>query len=1193
MCIDGAKRRENDAPTSARAAEMTTPSTIGPYRIIAPLEGGGMGKVYRARHVGSDRVVAVKSVSVPHPRWLEAIRREIHALTQIRHPGIVRIVDHGVDHGLPWYAMDLLEGETLAQFSRRIWSRFQKAPAPIVAPTEQVSETEGEPLESSDSPLPIAWHLPAVRPPMDGRVPAAAGQLRTILRIMRRVCAALGFLHGEGFVNCDVKPDNIVLVEGTPVIIDFGLAARHPGPSGREALEALRGVAGTPHYMSPEQVRGELVDARSDLYALGCVLYELITGTPPFKGPPASVRSGHLYQTPTPPSEIVADVPPELERVILKLLDKDLTARFGYADEVATLLAGLSDDVNRLPDFPPPRSYLYRPRLVGRDALMKELVALRERAAEGSGSLVLLAGESGVGKTRIAVEVTRIMSGARMWPVTSELSSLSEGSSGASPLQAVRPLLRAIADRCQEGGPAVTERLLGERREVLVQYEPLLAQVPASGPMAAPLPLPVDAARRRLFRYLAETLAAFAQEQPVLWVVDDLAWADELSLSFLQSLTPDYLEETPTFVLCTYRSEDATDAVITLAKLGHVKHVTVSRLDKDAVTAMVGDMLATDHAKDGFVEFVGQQAEGNPFFVTEYLRGAVTERLLYRDSRQRWQIGDRRDGVAEDYARLPLPGSLRELIEQRLGRLSPGGQQAGLAAAVLGREADVDVLREVADLSDDAAMAAIDELVRRQVLESTEPVRVRFAHDKLREVAYGHAPADRLKQLHARAGEAMETRWAASPQATEYWAPIGHHFAAAKLAEPAAKYLKMAADHARATYANQDAIALYRSALSMTPDAPGRVSIREKLSDVLALTAQWPEVRDTLASALEDLSASDDLPRSRFLSKMAHAWESEHMHRQALEAYEKAETALGDEPTRRPGALTEDAETTWWSQWIQLQIERVWVHYWIGDAVAMAQCVDRVRSSVEKRGTASQRGRFYQAIVHENMRRDRWVISSETLAFARAALDAMTETGEHVSIAYAQFVLAAASTFAHALAEAQCLMSTALAGATRTGDRVLQARCLTFFTLMHRFAGDAQQTAAYAQQALQLATELGMADYVGAAHGNLGWVAWRNGEMPEAVGQTQAALHQWDKLEKRYSYPVQWVARLHGIALALDRGAMAEARTHATVMLDPRQHRLPESVCVALEAAAAGPDEGDREKHLRVALRCAAKAGYC
>jgi serine/threonine protein kinase len=580
LSIDDSARTVNTARTSALAGEMATPRTIGSYRIIAPLQGGGMGKVYRARHVGSDRVVALKSVSVPHPRWLEAIRREIHALTQIRHPAIVRIVDHGVDQGLPWYAMDLLEGETLAQFSRRIWSRFQRPSAPTVAPTEQVSETDGEPIESAEAGLPIA--SAAVRSVNGSQVPAGAGELRTVLRIMRRVCAALGFLHGEGFVNCDVKPDNIVLVDGLPIIIDFGLAARHPGPSGREALEALRGAAGTPPYMSPEQVRGELVDARSDLYALGCVLYELVTGRPPFNGPPASIRSGHLYQAPMPASKIVADVAPELERVILKLLDKDLTARFGYADEVATLLAGLSEDVHRVPDFPPPRSYLYRPRLVGRDTLMKELVGLRERATDGAGSLVLLAGESGVGKTRIAMEVTRIMSGARMWPVTSELSSLAEGGSGASPLQAVRPLLRAIADRCQEGGPDATERLLGERHSVLVQYEPLLAQVPASGPIVGQLPLPVDAARRRLFKCLAETLAAFAQEQPVLWVIDDLGWADELSLSFLQSLTLGYLEATPVFLLCTYRSEEATDAVAALARLGHVKHMTASRLDKGA-----------------------------------------------------------------------------------------------------------------------------------------------------------------------------------------------------------------------------------------------------------------------------------------------------------------------------------------------------------------------------------------------------------------------------------------------------------------------------------------------------------------------------------------------------------------------------------------------------------------------------------
>ena len=240
-------------------------------------------------------------------------------------------------------------------------------------------------------------------------------------------------------------------------------------------------------------------------------------------------------------------------------------------------------------------------------------------------------------------------------------------------------------------------------------------------------------------------------------------------------------------------------------------------------------------------------------------------------------------------------------------------------------------------------------------------------------------------------------------------------------------------------------------------------------------------------------------------------------------------------------------------------------------------------------------GALYQAMVHENMRRSRWSHLTgdnparprgprgrERIGRAREQRLSAVRVGRGPLLAFAQL-----------LGEARELMSVALAGAKRTGDRVLQARCLTFFTLIHRFSRQPRETAMYASQALQLATDLGMADYVGAAHGHLGWVAWRDGNISEAVQHTRAALDQWHTLENRYSYPVQWVARLHGLALALHRDSSADIRAHITAMLEVRQHRLPDAVRLALEGAEAAITEFARNEGLRLALKCAADVGYC
>ena len=535
---------------------------IGPYRVLQPPLGkGGMGTVYRARHAASERVVALKTVSAPGARWFDSIRREIQALTRIRHPGVVRIVDHGVHEGIPWYAMNLLEGESLRHFGQRIWSPFRR-PTPLpVHPTELRSETEDLGAGGAVPEQHAIGRDGISTAPPSLAYPAAAGELDEVLRIARRICATLAFLHGEGFVNCDLKPENIVLVASQPVLIDFGLAARHAGGTGRESLEAQQGMAGTLPYMSPEQIRREFVDARSDLYSLACILYELVAGVPPFSGQPWEILHAHQHTEPTPPSALAEGIPRVLDDLILRLMAKNVADRFGYADEVATLLGELVGDTRRLSDFPPARSYLYRAAFVGREQLMNELVTLGDRAIGGSGALVLLGGESGVGKTRLVMELTRTLPHTRMRVVTSEASPMASDGRGAvssTPLHAVRPLLQCVADCCQEGGTEVTERLIGARRDVLAAYEPLLAHLPAGSAVPSRIPLSAEASRRRLFQYVAEVLAALAYEEPLLWVIDDLGWTDELSLAFLQSLDARYFESVPVLIVGTYRSEEVS-----------------------------------------------------------------------------------------------------------------------------------------------------------------------------------------------------------------------------------------------------------------------------------------------------------------------------------------------------------------------------------------------------------------------------------------------------------------------------------------------------------------------------------------------------------------------------------------------------------------------------------------------------------
>jgi serine/threonine protein kinase len=1178
---------------------MSAASTIGPYRILEKLGEGSMGVVHRAQHDASGLVVALKTMRVPTQQLLEGIRREIHALSRIRHPGVVRIIDHGLHEGSPWYAMDLLEGESLRHFGDRIWSAHRR-PALAAVTTERISATQVHPdnvaSTATETPLPrTRASAPLLEIP-----PAAAGSLDLVLGLVRRLCATLAFLHGEGFINCDVKPENILIVGDQPIIVDFGLTMRHPSGSAREPLEVHRGVAGTVLYMSPEQARGEFIDARSDLYSVGCMLYELVVGEPPFDGASRDILAHHKFTAPTPPSAQVADVSPDLERVMLKLLEKDVKQRFGYADEVAVALAELTSRPQSLPDAPPARSYLYRPRLVGRDAVVASALALRDRAVAGQGALALVSGESGVGKTRLAMELTRLTGHGHMQIVTSEAAPAAGESmhgGGPAPLHMVRPILQAIADRCRLGGTGVTERLLGDRRAVLGLYEPMVARLPGPPP-AAPPPLPLEQARQRLFNYVGSALQALARELPVFWVLDDLHWADELSISFLRWLTPEFLASTPVFILGTYRSEEQA-GLASLIGRPHVADLLLPRLDGQGVQTIVEDMLAISGAPVPFLEFLTSETEGNPFFVAEYLHAAVSERVLRRGREHAWQFAVSPEGRAPDYRALPLPRSLRDLIERRLHDLSPVGQQVVTAAAVLGRDVDIDVLSETTELSEAARETALDELLRRQVLEQRVPGRVRFAHDKLREVAYGRAPAPRRQELHTRAARSIETRLASRPDPHLHWATLARHFASAQLAEPAARYFGLAADHARSSHAHADAIPLYQEAIAQIDrlimglerepgawDAKLR-ELHEALGDVLHLAAQRDESRAAYDRVLALAPARSAVLRSRVRRKIGKTWEVEHQDERAQRLYDEALEELGSE------ALTDSPEHQ--REWIQGHLDKLHGYYWLRRVPEMDREIARLRSPLEQHGSLQQRARFFAGQMLMSMRRDRYVVTEETLQYAREARRACQGDDQLTDLPLLQFGYGFALLFHRAWDSAAEELSSALALARRAGDFALQARCVAYMAVTARLRRQVAEVERLTRMGLEVSLSAQTREYVAAARGNEAWLALHRGDDEASMRQARLALETWRAAPPSHVFPFQWLALLPQLEASLRAGDVAQSAACAEGLLAPEQQLLDreadDDLASGAQAWAARDVEGAK-RSFESALAKFDRAGY-
>ncbi len=281
------------APTSASSTNLVGHTIAGQFAIESVIGGGAFGTVYRGRQLGLDRPVALKVPTrevAADPVMAKRFAREARAAARIHHPGVVAIYAVGeLADGRPYLAMQYIEGQSLAA---------------ILA----------------DGPIASARALP----------------------IIRAIASALSETHAAGVIHRDLKPSNIMWQrdrngDDRLTIVDFGIAVAKPGTADASRLTS-NGLIGTPHYMSPEQAHGEVVDARADLYALGCVLFELVTGEPPFEGSGFEVLLAHLGKPAPAPSERNADVPEAIDRLCADLLAKDPADRPASADDVVAAI---------------------------------------------------------------------------------------------------------------------------------------------------------------------------------------------------------------------------------------------------------------------------------------------------------------------------------------------------------------------------------------------------------------------------------------------------------------------------------------------------------------------------------------------------------------------------------------------------------------------------------------------------------------------------------------------------------------------------------------------------------------------------------------------------------------------------------------------------------------------------------------
>lgn len=752
------------------------------YYLEAELGRGGMGVVYRGRDTLLNRPVAVKLLTANNldNSGRSRLLTEAQAVAKLNHPNIVNIYDAGFvpqnpgfsekpgffrAESAPFIVMELVEGQTLRQLPRP--------------------------------------------------------DLETGVAILRQVCAALEHAHTQNLIHRDLKPENIMLTAAQVVkLMDFGLARSLDAPR----LTQDGTVTGTFAYLAPELLRGQPATVQSDLYALGVMAYELFCGRAPFQGNNlAAVLSQHLYASVMPPSVYNQALPPMLDTLILRLLSKRPDDRPASAQDVRQTFDHLQTTTSQIIPLAA-LDLIARGRIVGREREVQEAMTRWQRAKQGECSVLLISGEPGIGKTRLARELMAVAEAERSAVWWGECYA-----EGGAPYAPISQMLHALLLQ-PERPPAIPEVILGE-------LLPLVPGLRSRHPqLVEPPNLDPSAAQQRLFEsvtILCTTLVT--PTRPLLLVVDDAHWADGGTLALLRHLARRGRNiRLPLLILCTYREIELDEertfpnflADLNRERLGQrlkLTRLTLEQTEEMLITLFAGEVTS------GFVAKVYHETEGNPFFIEELCKALIEEGQVYREN-GRW--------LRASLEELRIPQSVHLAIQNRISRLDTAVQDVLRLAAIIGREFDFATLLRAADMAEETLIAHLEQAERAQLINETPgrgPERFAFAHALIPTTLRDNLSSLRRHRLHRQVAAVIEQM---HPDDLE---TLAYHYSEAGDEVKALVYTIQAGDRALSVYANREAEQYYRAALPLTQDAAQKAHLYASLGQSLFRQSRYSE----------------------------------------------------------------------------------------------------------------------------------------------------------------------------------------------------------------------------------------------------------------------------------------------------------------------------------------------------------------
>jgi ABC-type transport system substrate-binding protein len=748
------------------------------YEILAELGRGGMGVVYRSKDAVLNREVAVKLIPPGNitKDAEERFQREAQIVAQMDHPSIVPIYDLGRHEASLFFVMPVLANTNLRQLLRE-------------------------------------------------------GSLRLgdVLDVGTQVADALDYSHARGIVHRDIKPENIMTSRDDTGhvrarVMDFGLALA----TSEDRLTKTGTLVGTVVYFSPEQVTSRSFDGRSDVYALGTVLYECLAGEPPFAGEVQSVLYRIVHELPQSMRTLGADVSEELEAAVLQCLAKDPEKRPKRAGHLAEALRRYrsklrDEDFGRSVVFTASRM-LPRPAatspFIGREKEMAELQRRLHAAIAGECEFVVLAGEPGIGKSRIVDELKSLARARKIRVLSGRFVEHDRAFAHQGFCELIQDYFRSKDTGLSESSRPNFSDLAGD----LLALFPVLSEIGELRAAASSDSGAVKAGDGRkaedkiaIFELIARTLTRIAGGKPLLLALEELHGA-QLSIEALQYVAR-RLGPTPTLIVGTYRQTEVDK------RHPLVKMLESFRGDPRFVALTLGPLTPSEHRalvelaagggrlSDDLAGRLLAATEGNPLFTKELVRSLLDSGGIARDDSGALNLSGA-TGISSD----ALPETIQQAVEARIERLPEDVRDVLSIASVLGK---IFEFKDLESVSEDAKGLdeAIDRLVKEGLLEEERESRgdrLAFASGIVRDVLYGALSRRKRRTLHRAYADLLEKRH--QGRLDRVYPELVHHFSEGDVPGKAVDYSLKLAKKSLDAFSPEEAARVAKTALDYLGD---------------------------------------------------------------------------------------------------------------------------------------------------------------------------------------------------------------------------------------------------------------------------------------------------------------------------------------------------------------------------------------